>query len=761
MKIRINSKSIIKYISILFICLVLSNASVGGLSPFLYAFFFACIFVGLDEKLMAVFCLGSSLIIGISLENILISLTVVAIGLISYYIHKVLKKAIHFVEIFFLFVLSLATYIYYNYIDYTNLIFYILLGLISLFVFIVVLQVMLLRKNCFKLTLDESICFLFFLCLIGVGIAPITIYYFSLYRLLIPLMVLICIAIGSAPLTYSITLSLSLGVAIYDMNLLVVSEMLILSLVSGIFSMPKKYKISITMVLVEIFIQYVFLSQGIDIVYQAVPILFACIIFVLIPNKTLNRVSDFVYVKKSEMTSRSLINTTRKSIKKRMSELSNVFLEMKQIHLNMVKKELTKSELTNMLMRELLSTSCRDCLDKNRCTRSLGTDNKSNIEALIEIAITKGKVTLLDLPAGMTNRCGKVNQLVSIINRICDEYRQYKLMMADINNVKILLADQMGAVSKLLLKLGDEIDSNVRFDTARENKIISKLLSRNIHCKEVLLYTEKNEDLSAVIIVKADNAYNPILEKILSEALRVPMQITKVTPVDDMDYNSVVLKKRGKYDCVFGLATTNKSGNTECGDCHSIIRLSRDKFLLALCDGMGTGSSANKMSAMTLGLIENFYKVGFDNDIILESVNKLLAINNQENYSTLDICLMDLDREIADFIKVGAPFGLIKRDNNIEVVEGGSLPIGALDSISPATYKTTLTTKDMVIMTTDGITDAFETSDRLIDYVRGLATNNPQMIAEAILNEALELSERSAKDDMTVLVARTYLKNRE
>ena len=158
-------------------------------------------------------------------------------------------------------------------------------------------------------------------------------------------------------------------------------------------------------------------------------------------------------------------------------------------------------------------------------------------------------------------------------------------------------------------------------------------------------------------------------------------------------------------------------------------------------------------------LIENFYKVGFDNDIILESVNKLLAINNQENYSTLDVCLLDLDKEIADFIKVGAPFGLIKRETNIEVVNSGSLPIGALDNIAPVTYKTTISTKDIVILATDGIIDAFATEENIIDFVAHLATNNPQTIAEAILNEALTLNEMSAKDDMTVLVARTYLKN--
>ena len=352
-----------------------------------------------------------------------------------------------------------------------------------------------------------------------------------------------------------------------------------------------------------------------------------------------------------------------------------------------------------------------------------------------------------------------VNNLVSLINRLSDEYKHYKNMLADVNNVKILLADQMGAVSRLLLDIGTEIDTNVSFDIARENKIISRLLGMNIECKEVLLYTEKNDDVSVVLVVKNEEAQIPAIEKIVTETLKTPMQLVSSIPLPDTSFNSVTLRRKNKYDCMFGLASCNKSGNEECGDCHSIIRLGKDKFLLALCDGMGAGKSAHKMSAMTLGLIENFYKVGFENEIILESVNKLLAINNQENYSTLDVCLLDLNKEIADFIKVGAPYGVIKRESNIEVVEGGALPIGALDNISPATYKTTISTKDIVIMATDGIIDAFETLENFQEFVCHLASNNPQTLAETILNEALRLNQMSAKDDMTVLVARTYLKN--
>lgn len=754
---KINFNEILKYLALGFVCLILSLAKFNGLSPFLFAFFFACLFVGLDAKLISTFTLLASVISGFELERFLIAVTVVAVGLILYYICFFMRKKIPLLACFVVFLFSNVTYIYYNFQHFKDLIFYILMGLICLFVYITVLQIMLLRKNCFKLTLDESVCFLFALSTLGLGLAQVYVFDFSIARLFLSLTLLICVAIGSPALTYTVVLAFSLGCSLKGFELSYIAEFMLLALLASVFTMPHKFKITFMVLVGDLIIQYCFISNVFSFVLL-LPIVLSCLIFLLLPNKFLSYLSDLVYVKKSEITSRNVINTTRKNIKKRMVELSNVFFDMKQIHLGMTKKELTKEEFSAMLIREINAACCRDCLDKNRCTRSLGTDNKSNIELVAEIAINKGKVTLLDIPPALTNRCVKINNLIGLINRICEEYKQYKNIMADVNNVKILMADQMGAVSRLLLDVGEEIDTNVRFDVVRENKIISRLLSQNVQCKEVLLYSEKNDDISAELVVKSENSYNQAIEKIVSETLRTPMQITKITPLEESGFNSVQLRKKNKYDCVFGLASCNKSGNVECGDCHSIIRLGRNKFLLALCDGMGAGTSAHKMSSMTLGLIENFYKVGFDNEVILESVNKLLSINNQENYSTLDVCLLDLEKEIADFIKVGAPIGFIKRESSVETVEGCSLPIGALDTISPSTYKTTISTKDVVVMFTDGIVDAFESYEDLLDFVSGLATNNPQTIAETILNEALRLNEMSAKDDMTVLVVRTYLK---
>ncbi|MCQ2564796.1 MAG: hypothetical protein MJ152_02950, partial [Clostridia bacterium] len=349
MKTKFSLKNILKYVTLLFVCLVLSVAQVSGLSPFVYAFFFACLFVGVDEKLFAVFTLGSAWLVNPSLSTFFVALTFVATGLIVFYFCKLTKKTFNLVATPSSPIVSFVTYVYYHLTEVEHLIYFAMLAVISLWAFIVVLQVAFLRKNCFKITLDESICFLYFIAILGVGLGCVSIYKFELYRLVLMLGIYVLISTNSTTLLYSVLLSFLIGVSVGKFSLLPMAEFAFVAMLSSVFKMPNKIKIVVMSFLTETFVQ----------------LYFAGVIFVVLPNKMLNKLADVVYVKNSEISSRNVINITRKNLHKRMSDLSNVFLEMKQIHLNMVKKDLTKDEIVNMLMREVLSSCCKECLDKN------------------------------------------------------------------------------------------------------------------------------------------------------------------------------------------------------------------------------------------------------------------------------------------------------------------------------------------------------------------------------------------------------------
>ena len=232
------------------------------------------------------------------------------------------------------------------------------------------------------------------------------------------------------------------------------------------------------------------------------------------------------------------------------------------------------------------------------------------------------------------------------------------------------------------------------------------------------------------------------------------MVVYDVYPTEKAGLVNVNLKSAPMFDCVFGLACQPKSGGSVSGDSHSIERLDGDKFMFAICDGMGSGDKAGEKSQTAVGLVENFYKAGFDNEIILSSVNKLLNLERDDMFSTIDICTVDLKNGIADFVKMGASSSYIRGQDSCKIIECGALPVGILQDAKAMTKKVVLNEKDMIVICSDGINDTFGSDSEMKDFLLTIKTSNPQEFADEILKQALANNNGYAVDDMTVLVVK-------
>ena len=87
------------------------------------------------------------------------------------------------------------------------------------------------------------------------------------------------------------------------------------------------------------------------------------------------------------------------------------------------------------------------------------------------------------------------------------------------------------------------------------------------------------------------------------------------------------------------------------------------------------------------------------------------------------------------------------------------MPLGILEQLKPSVATTMLDGGDMVILITDGISDAFGSSGEIIDFLRSVPAKNPQTLADELLHKALDLTGGKKNDDMTVLAVRIFKKN--
>ena len=128
-----------------------------------------------------------------------------------------------------------------------------------------------------------------------------------------------------------------------------------------------------------------------------------------------------------------------------------------------------------------------------------------------------------------------------------------------------------------------------------------------------------------------------------------------------------------------------------------------------------------------------------------------------EIFSTLDLAMIDLKNASANFLKIGSTPSFIKRGKKIIKIQASNLPIGILQEFEVDVVSEQLKSGDLLIMMSDGI---FEGPKHVENYemwmkrkISEFETDDPQSVAELLLEEVIRSNTGDINDDMTVVVA--------
>ncbi len=586
------------------------------------------------------------------------------------------------------------------------------------------------------------------------GLSYLAVFGIELSKIIAVITVLILSSI--AP-TFAIGAGLvfGLGVAFGNGSVAYIACFAFMGMLASVFRTTNRIYSTLSVIIVEILFGMYFEVFGEYNVFYAISTLIGCLIYIFLPSAWLARLSSCFNLSESS-TVKNVYNQNNMLVSRKLLEVSEVFYEMDKVYRQFVKGVLPIEEAKKMLSAELISGCCADCKEHKYCLRANGEQMRECIDEIFNIGFEKGKITLLDIPPFLSTKCTRTNQFVSLVNSLIYQYSQYTKMVGNLDNSKILIADQLCGVSKIMNKISHELDRTITFDKALEDKIIEELVYKNIICKEVAVYEQSNEVTVVSIVIRNSDANKPIIMQTVENVCHQKMVIDDVSPSTSSGLSTIVYKTAPKYNILLGLARANKNNCELSGDSHTLTKITDTKYMLGICDGMGSGEEAERISNLTISLVEDFYKADFDSEIILSSVNKLLALQSVDRFATLDICVLDLSSAVADFIKLGSCEGLIKHSDTVTTIPSGALPIGMLDKVSPKITKSVVDKGDMIVLYSDGIQDAFGEIQSLSDFVNNINTLNPQFLAEQVLARAIELNSGLPKDDMTILVAKVF-----
>ena len=210
------------------------------------------------------------------------------------------------------------------------------------------------------------------------------------------------------------------------------------------------------------------------------------------------------------------------------------------------------------------------------------------------------------------------------------------------------------------------------------------------------------------------------------------------------------------------MAKQVKDGGHISGDNYSFLEMDNGRMAVILSDGMGSGSRACKESELVIELLEKFLEAGFSVETALKMMNSAMVIRGEDDlYSTVDICNLDLYTGCCEMYKIGAAAAFIKHRDYVERIESSSLPVGVTHRMEITKVKKQLQHGDFLVMVTDGVIEYLQEKEQdlaMCEILNEISVRHPGQMADAVLNEVLKRTGGKARDDMSVLVCGVWKK---
>ncbi len=743
--------------SLLFFLLARSSVQ-GVVYPFAFPMLFALAWAGQKVWLLAPAYILGTLWGNLNFEGVISIICTLTLLAVPYYIHLLAKKPMKKWELYLFAIISQTAFVLFKVLGglWLPAVLHIAIGGAFLFLCLSLFEPLLMRGFTYKLTLMEMVSGAVVLLAIGGGLARCDINGFSFLKMFVAFGLLVLSRVGSVGQTMLFGSLMGLGALLSTQNPFLIAPFIIWAVVVVIFRKLNRFFAPLALCVSEVAVVFLFeLYYSISIV-TFLPIIIASVLYCFLPQRLFDQISSLITPSPERLAVKNLLNRNREVLQRRLFNLSEVFFDMNGVFRGLIKREAGEEEAKEMLYEEVKKSVCANCPENKHCHRTFCEDTRGIFKNLVSIALERGKITLLDLPSYLSSRCGKANFLINEVNTLSKQYKSYRSLVGSIDTSKLLISDQLAGVSTLMKTLASEVDTMIAISPEREAKVKEELSSVGIICTDAIIYEKDAQTTMATLVVRDEDEDKGKLPRIVGKVCGQPMAVYGVHPTERAGLVSVSLKTAPRFDCIFGLAQCQKSGSAISGDRHSIERLDGDKFIFAICDGMGSGQEAGEKAERAIGLIENFYKAGFESDIVLSSVNKLLNLERDDIFSSIDVCVVDLKNGIADFIKMGSASSYIRGKEGCKIIECSALPVGVLDEVKAVTKKVVLQDKDYVVLCSDGVNDAFGSDGEFKDFLLSVKEQNPQEQADKILQTALAKNSGYAVDDMTVLVVKIF-----
>ena len=343
-----------------------------------------------------------------------------------------------------------------------------------------------------------------------------------------------------------------------------------------------------------------------------------------------------------------------------------------------------------------------------------------------------------------------------------NESRQDYIVKQKLYENREVLAEHINELADVLCTVADE---NVKVKTLskKQEKLLRQMLKKQKLSMEGFSFQEATSGCTEVNVhLKYEGkgtCSTGKMSKILSYILGEDIIQKESSPLYIMDqFLPFTFFTRPVFSVDTGVARAVKETEKFSGDSYGLLEDERGKFSVLLSDGMGSGDKAMADSTLVIELAEHFLEAGYPLDKVMRLINGALVSGvENKNMSTLDISSVNLYTGETAFAKVGAAVSFIKRENYVEKIETGSLPLGIFTDMETEVVTRPLKGNDYIIMVSDGVFDGLGQvvgEEGLNDFLCAMDTLPAKEMANHLLNYVIRVCNGKIRDDMTILVTK-------
>ena len=368
--------------------------------------------------------------------------------------------------------------------------------------------------------------------------------------------------------------------------------------------------------------------------------------------------------------------------------------------------------------------------------------------------VTKMKQTFSPKPKRETRDRLNIYTISQLFNQLVNFQQLVKSLRSFIGKGQLIIVDVILdciglAIDNMMQSMMyDRHDFELQF-----NRIKEELARIHVRCSDIKIKSLYPRLIKMDLVINSPPkeltllSIQAILESITNEPLRLIVEKTKGKQTKIKVYSSNMFK------IDHAVSYVGKDGNKISGDSYIYENFTNGQTFIAISDGMGNGELAHKESSEALKILKCLLSFNIPIKTAIQTLQQLKQHSNaNERFFSLDICMIDRERQRATFYKKGATPTFLVRNHQIELINLAQLPVGVMSDQEVDHVTLSLEEDDVLLMCSDGIVEQYPDIKELEQVILNQMGKSPKNIAKNILQATVSKHKGKIKDDMMVLV---------